>query len=314
MRHVLRLAAFYNLAWGAAVIALPTFTLGAIGLQAASHTVWIWQCLGIVVGVYGIGYLIAAREPFRHWPIVLVGLLGKVLGPLGFGWGFFNGDLPARMGWMLLGNDLIWWWPFAAILWGAFRFHQVSGTVYAAEPLIDDPVRELRTQEGQNLVELSHARPQLIVLLRHSGCTFCRQALAELARQRSVIERLGAGIILVHPGGDSEILPLLSKHGLQNVPRISDPQCRLYRQFGLEQGRISQLLGWRVWWRAMKAALLEGHGIGSIAGNPFQMPGVYVVQGDRAVCGFQHDSAADRPDYTQLVQDALAIEAAPLSA
>jgi peroxiredoxin len=313
MKHVLRLAGLYNLAWGAVVIGLPGFTLSAIGLAPATSTLWIWQCLGMVVGVYGIGYLIAARDPFRHWPIVLIGLLGKVFGPLGFVWGYLSGDLSAQMGWMLLGNDLIWWWPFAAMLWSAFRFHQVSGTVYAAELLIDDPVRELRTQNGESLAELSHAQPQLIVLLRHSGCTFCRQALAELARQRSAIEELGGGIVLVHPGGDNEILPLLGKHGLETLPRISDPQCRLYRQFGLEQGRLSQLLGWRVWWRAMKAGLIEGHGIGSIAGNPFQMPGVFVIHGEQALCGFQHDSAAENPDYTQLVQHALKSETAPVS-
>jgi peroxiredoxin len=314
MRHVLRLAGAYNLAWGAVVIALPAVTLEAVGLAPSTSTIWIWQCLGMVIGVYGIGYLIAARDPFRHWPILLVGLLGKVLGPLGFAWGFLSGDLPAQMGWMLLGNDLLWWWPFAAILWGAFRSHQLSGTVYATQLPFDDPVRELRTQNAQSLADLSQSRPQLIVLLRHSGCTFCRQALAELSRQRPGIEGMGAGIVLVHPGSDSEILPLLQKHGLTTLPRISDPQCRLYRQFGLEQGRLSQLLGWRVWWRAVKAGLLEGHGIGSIAGNPFQMPGVYVLHGTQMLCGFQHDSAADCPNYTQLVQNALEPEIAPLSA
>jgi small multidrug resistance pump len=41
----------------------------------------IWQCVGMIVGVYGVGYLIAAFDPLRHWPVILVGLLGKVLGP-----------------------------------------------------------------------------------------------------------------------------------------------------------------------------------------------------------------------------------------
>lgn len=314
MKHVLHLAGFYNLTWGAAVVALPGWTLAAAGLPTAASTLWIWQCLGMVIGVYGIGYLIAARDPYRHWPIVLVGLLGKLLGPLGFAWGYLSGNLPAQMSWMLLGNDLIWWWPLAAILWNAFRCHQVAGTVYSQDLLIDDPVHELRTQQGKSLAELAQAHPQLVVLLRHSGCTFCRQALSELAQQRPVIESLGAGIVLVHPGDDEEILPLLHRHGLQTLSRISDPQCRLYRQFGLEQGRLSQLLGWRVWWRGLKAGLLEGHGIGAISGNPFQMPGAYVLHGNRTLGGFHHESAADRPDYTRLVQHALEIEPAPLSA
>jgi hypothetical protein len=41
----------------------------------------IWQCLGMVIGVYGVGYFIASRDPVRHWPIVFVGLLGKIFWP-----------------------------------------------------------------------------------------------------------------------------------------------------------------------------------------------------------------------------------------
>lgn len=83
----------------------------------------IWQCLGMVVGVYGIGYAIAAFDPVRHWPIVLVGLLGKLLGPIGFLWYALAGTLPWRGGWLNVTNDLIWWVPFALIL-----RHAWSGT------------------------------------------------------------------------------------------------------------------------------------------------------------------------------------------
>ncbi len=79
----------------------------------------IWQCLGIVIGVYGVGYACAATAPLRHWPIVLVGLLGKILGPMGFVLAARHGELPWRFGWILLTNDLIWWLPFAVMLWRA---------------------------------------------------------------------------------------------------------------------------------------------------------------------------------------------------
>ena len=75
----------------------------------------------MVVGVYGVGYLIAAADPVRHWPIVFVGLLGKVLGPLGFLSAATRGDLPWVFGVTIMTNDLIWWFPFAAILVVAWR-------------------------------------------------------------------------------------------------------------------------------------------------------------------------------------------------
>ena len=79
--------------------------------------------LGMVIGVYGIGYLCAARDPYRHWPIVLVGLLGKLLGPAGFLAGAIRGEIPWAFGTTTVFNDLIWWAPFLLILRGAQRSH-----------------------------------------------------------------------------------------------------------------------------------------------------------------------------------------------
>jgi len=80
----------------------------------------IWQCVGMIVGVYGIGYMIAAFDPLRHWPIILVGFLGKVLGPIGMVDAIWKGKLPAIAGITCVFNDLIWWAPFAIILWRAY--------------------------------------------------------------------------------------------------------------------------------------------------------------------------------------------------
>jgi hypothetical protein len=74
----------------------------------------------MIVGVYGVGYTVAAFAPARHWPIVLVGLLGKIFGPMGFVWAASRGELPWIAGWTILTNDLIWWVPFALILRHAY--------------------------------------------------------------------------------------------------------------------------------------------------------------------------------------------------
>ncbi|MBL8859924.1 MAG: alkyl hydroperoxide reductase [Planctomycetes bacterium] len=116
-RPVLVMAGVYNLVWGALVAVAPRATLEWLGLDATSAvTRNIWACVGMIVGVYGVGYLIAARDPLRHWPIVLVGLLGKILGPLGFVFAAVRGELPWTMGWTLITNDLAWWLPFGFLL------------------------------------------------------------------------------------------------------------------------------------------------------------------------------------------------------
>lgn len=115
MRSALVAAGVYNLAWGAAVVLFPFAMFDWLDLTRPN---WpqIWQCLGMVIGVYGIGYLIAATNPMRHWPIVLVGFPGKIFGPIGFVYGASRGEFPWSFGWLILLNDLIWWIPFGAIL------------------------------------------------------------------------------------------------------------------------------------------------------------------------------------------------------
>ena len=115
MYRVLWLAGLYNLAFGAYVVFAPCSLFNLVGMSPPVP-ILIWQCLGMVIGVYGIGYICAAYAPMRHWPIVLVGLMGKILGPVGFCVAAYRAELPWRFGWVNVANDLIWWLPFAIIL------------------------------------------------------------------------------------------------------------------------------------------------------------------------------------------------------
>lgn len=302
MRYVLNLAGLYNLVWGTVAIALPVSMLNWLGIEPDPTAVKFWQCIGMIVGVYGVGYLIAARAPYRHWPMTLVGLLGKLLGPLGFAAAIVGGSLPVSLSWTILTNDIVWWIPFAMILWGAVRHHQAIDSAYET-PESDDPMRDLRANTGERLDDLADAKPQLVVFLRHAGCTFCRQALADISAQREQITAAGCGIVLVHLGGDDEKEEqFFQKYGLNDVPRISDPDCRLYRQFGLDLGGFSQLFGLRVWFRGFVAGVLGGHGIGAVRGNSFQMPGIYLYHCKQILGGFRHEIASDRPDYAALAR------------
>lgn len=119
MSWVLLAPAIYNLLWGGWVVLFPHSLFDSLGMTRPNYPE-IWQCVGMIVGVYGIGYGVAARAPLRHWPIVLVGLLGKILGPIGFVDALWRGVFPLAFGLNILTNDLIWWVPFCLILLRAF--------------------------------------------------------------------------------------------------------------------------------------------------------------------------------------------------
>ncbi len=153
------------------------------------------------------------------------------------------------------------------------------------------------TQRGESLASIAESSSALLVFLRHAGCTFCREALADIAREREQIEKRKIRIVLVHMGDFGALDPLLGKHGLHDVDRICDPGQELYDAFGLKRGSVRQLFGPKVWWRGIQAGIIAGHGIGRPAADAAQMPGMFLLEQGVIAGRFRHRSAADRPDY-----------------
>ena len=286
MRHVLLAAGAYNVVWGAFAVLFPNAIFRWLDMPLPNYPQF-WQCIGMIVGVYGLGYALAAFDPARHWPIVLVGFLGKVFGPLGMVEALWTGALPWGFALNCVTNDVIWWVPFALILKYAWERHQ---TASGADDLPDEAtlLAEARTGAGSSLAEMSRSQPVLVVFLRHAGCTFCREALADLSARRAEIERSGAKMALVHMGTPESFAAFAGRYGLGEVPAISDPARRLYRG-----------LGWSVWWRGARA-FFSGHRVGLLAGDGTQMLGVFLIRDGRVVRRFLHATAADRPDYAEL--------------
>lgn len=115
MSLILKFAGVYNIIWGISVIFLPDLFFNLTDMEIPRYPM-IWQCVGMIVGVYGVGYWVAARDPLRHWPITLVGFLGKVFGPIGFAYYLIQGAFPLTFGLTIMTNDLLWWIPFGLIL------------------------------------------------------------------------------------------------------------------------------------------------------------------------------------------------------
>ncbi|HVR41542.1 MAG TPA: hypothetical protein VMU84_20775 [Thermoanaerobaculia bacterium] len=114
-RIVFALAGAYNLAWGAYSMLDPQWLFRFAGMAPINYPD-IFACLGMVVGVYGFLYWQVARDPERGIAIAAVGLLGKVLGPIGLVRLIASGAWPMRSAILCITNDLIWWIPFALYL------------------------------------------------------------------------------------------------------------------------------------------------------------------------------------------------------
>lgn len=298
MQVSLIIAGFYNLLWGIITVLFPQAFFRLVDMQTPLYP-QIWQCVGMIVGVYGIGFLIAARDPLRHWPIVLVALLGKILGSMGFLSAAVQGELPWSWGATILTNDLIWWIPFAGILYAAFGLH--SDTTGDNDPIdLSTSLTQFKSQRGATLAELSSQRPLLTLFFRHSGCTFCREAMAQLAEQRNEIESQGVEIALVHMNPHMHATQTFTRYGLADLHRFGDPQCQLYRAFELRRGGFRNLFGPSNWRRGAKAGLLKGHGIGPPVGDGFRMHGAFLLKDGRILQAFRAENGCDQPDLVGL--------------
>ena len=118
-RAVFIAAGVYNIAWGLCSVADPQWLFRYSGLPSQNHP-QVFACLGMVVGLYGIIYFEVARVPERGWLLAAVGLVGKVLGPIGLARLIWSGAWPASTVVLCLTNDLIWWVPFSLYLYDAW--------------------------------------------------------------------------------------------------------------------------------------------------------------------------------------------------
>ena len=298
MTVTLKLAGLYNLLWGTMVILWPRQLFELLSLEPVNYPSLV-QCLGMVIGVYGVGYWIAARDPVTHWPIILVGLLGKVLGPLGFVWTAWQGELPWIMGWTILTNDLIRWLPFLGILLFAVREHDARRLAQRVGDLSRE-FQQARTNSGTTLAELSQERPLFMVLVRHAGCTYCREMLADLRAQLETVKSSGLQPVVVHMGNHADGEQLLQQFQLTGVEIVSDPQRHLYHALDLPLGTLTQLAGPQVIWRSLTSGVFLKHGFGRMVGHGMQLGGVFVIDHGQVIRAYRCQTTADRPDFATL--------------
>ncbi len=157
-----------------------------------------------------------------------------------------------------------------------------------------------KIDQGRSILDLSQEHPVMLVFLRHLGCVFCREALRDISSQKQEIEGKGVKLVLIHMEADEVASGMLARYGLDEVWHLADPDCELYRQFGLTKGSISQLFGLRTLVRGVQQGVTFQQFGGSSLGDSFQMPGVFIIDKGHVVAEYIHRTVSDRPDYFDL--------------
>jgi len=107
LRRVFSIAAVYNVLWGGIVSVAPNLLFDIFGIPRPNYP-FIMAGLGMCIGLYGYGYWVVSRDLRAHPQIVVIGFLGKAIGPVGWFWTVMTTDLPLRTMWTNVFNDFIW--------------------------------------------------------------------------------------------------------------------------------------------------------------------------------------------------------------
>lgn len=115
MRFVLRFAAVFNLCAGANMVFLPELTYKLIGMKAPEIDFPI-QLVGLLVGLFGVGYYQVARSPIEQRMLLRLGMWSKGLGSVLATYYVIRGHLPLRFVAVYFFADVIYLVPFWLIL------------------------------------------------------------------------------------------------------------------------------------------------------------------------------------------------------
>ena len=115
LRRMFRVAGVYNICWGTAVALFPQLLFEIFRIPPINYP-FVMSGLGLCIGLYGYGYWVVGDDLRRYPQIVVLGFLGKAIGPVGWAWTVYTTDLPLRTMWTNVFNDLIWLPFFVAYL------------------------------------------------------------------------------------------------------------------------------------------------------------------------------------------------------
>lgn len=150
-------------------------------------------------------------------------------------------------------------------------------------------------------VKRSHQEKYVFVLVRHSGCTFCREALSELSNNLGLIKKKNLVPVVVHMGSKESSLKMKKDYDLDSVKFIEDPKKVFYKFFGARRGNLKEILGPKVLKQGIFGGSLLKHGIGKVEGDTLQLGGVFMLNQGESELLHEPCNAADVENWDKVL-------------
>jgi hypothetical protein len=162
--------------------------------------------------------------------------------------------------------------------------------------ILQSSVLGLNLVEGTFADQFSHD-PTLLVFLRHYGCMFCREMVRDL-REISQRQADYPQVVFVCQGTLEEGQTFFAHHWPQARAIVDEPR-KFYTALGLRRATIGEMVGIQVWTCSFRA-MSKGNFIGKPVGDPWIMPGVFLVQDGEIQWSHHFRHQGDHPDWAAI--------------
>lgn len=109
-------------------------------------------------------------------------------------------------------------------------------------------------------------------------------------------------MVFVHQGSREDAEPVFEDLWPE-ARAVSDPTLDLYRAFGIGRGKLGQLFSPSLIKRAFEARR-KGYSQGKTQGDPWFMPGAFLIEDGVVVWSHDYAHAGDDPDFESLAEGA----------
>ena len=144
--------------------------------------------------------------------------------------------------------------------------------------------------EWVSLDRVTGGRAGIMVLVRHYGCIFCRQRIAELIAEADAHPSLDLAVMVIGNGTSHMAADFVERHAI-HVPVFTDPSRKIYQELGMRR-----MFG--INWKSVKqgiAAFRDGHRQSAVQGDVWQQGGIAVFNTEGEITYIFADEEAGSP-------------------
>ncbi len=143
--------------------------------------------------------------------------------------------------------------------------------------------------------------PVVLVLVRHFGCQFCREQVADMRHIRSQVEAAGARLVIIGNGTPPMLDAFIEDFGGDLEHVYTDPSRAVYDALGARSGSVLFMFDPRIWLNTIRS-LRQGARPGRTRGDASQLGGVWVARaGGDVVFEHRSDVAGDHPANDDII-------------